>query len=248
MLERFVRGALERVSRHLPYREISGEKGVFLRKYLLYRTSQEKDSVRIHLHHFLRGDEDKEPHDHPWSWAVSLILVGGYTEERLIPKPISYIPFSRSGRLGFAMVKIPFKPFSINYIGLETKHRVTIPEGKDAWTLFISGPVVKSWGFYQCLAQGHDPSGYAEVYDYIPWRDKFVKRKTVQPEAQHNVMLEPDVNLKEAVLRIVSDAISDTGMSVVNTINNNALDLTSTYLRWMLEGYFGIEMAAVGSE
>ncbi|MGN6103684.1 MAG: hypothetical protein ACTHU0_01140, partial [Kofleriaceae bacterium] len=34
------------------------------------------------LHRFHRPDVDQHLHNHPWKWAVSLILSGSYVEER----------------------------------------------------------------------------------------------------------------------------------------------------------------------
>ena len=37
----------------------------------------------VYLHHYLRADPDRGPHDHPWNWAIALPLAGGYVEERM---------------------------------------------------------------------------------------------------------------------------------------------------------------------
>ena len=36
----------------------------------------------IYLHHFLSSDPQVAVHSHPWDWSASLILAGGYREER----------------------------------------------------------------------------------------------------------------------------------------------------------------------
>ena len=35
--------------------------------------------VTLYLHHYLRSDPDRGPHDHPWPWAVALPLAGAIT-------------------------------------------------------------------------------------------------------------------------------------------------------------------------
>jgi len=37
--------------------------------------------VTFYLHRFVNKDADKETHDHPWSWAASVVLCGSYVEE-----------------------------------------------------------------------------------------------------------------------------------------------------------------------
>lgn len=46
----------------------------------------ETENFGIYLHKFHRGDDDLATHSHPWRWAVSLILAGGYREERRLNK------------------------------------------------------------------------------------------------------------------------------------------------------------------
>lgn len=38
----------------------------------------------IYLHHFHSSDQGDELHNHPWSWGLSLVLSGGYSEERIV--------------------------------------------------------------------------------------------------------------------------------------------------------------------
>ncbi len=88
----------------------------------------------LYLHHFHRGDQDLELHNHPWGWSVSLILAGGYVEER-------------RGGLG-DVVRCVFEPGSLNWIWGNTFHRVELLED-DAWTLFLVGQKSQSWGFWE---------------------------------------------------------------------------------------------------
>lgn len=125
-----IRTILEHLASYLPYRDITGpDESLYLRKYLLLGRS---GGMRIHLHHFLRGDAALELHSHPWRLAVSLILAGGYVEER---------------RVIDAVVGRVLKPWSLNIIRASTFHRVDLLE-HDCWTLFVSGPVVQTWGFW----------------------------------------------------------------------------------------------------
>lgn len=97
------------------------------------------------LHRFVDGDELDEVHSHPWEYCISLILTGGYSEQRCVWK-------LDEARDGVMYVKLSdFKdeihlPFSINVIRHCDMHRVTLLDGP-AWTLFFHGPRVSTWGF-----------------------------------------------------------------------------------------------------
>lgn len=87
----------------------------------------------VMLHCFHRSDNALDPHSHPWKWAVSLILSGGYDEERWDPV---------AGKI----VTRRFLPGSINVLRLDDFHRVDLL-AKECWSLFITGPRYSSWGF-----------------------------------------------------------------------------------------------------
>lgn len=79
------------------------------------------------VHHILRSDYDRALHDHPW-WYITIILKGGYWE--VTPKGTKWYG---PGRIRFARAK--------------SQHRLVVPKGEDAWTLFIHGPKSRDWGF-----------------------------------------------------------------------------------------------------
>lgn len=97
----------------------------------------------IYLHHFLRSDDDRALHDHPW-WNVSILLSGCYLE--VMPtKSRMRIPFVPVGRRATA------------------SHCVTLVNGP-VWTLFITGPVIREWGF-------HCPQGWRPWREFVSVRD-----------------------------------------------------------------------------
>jgi hypothetical protein len=99
----------------------------------------------IYLHRFHRGDIDRELHSHPWRWAVSLVLVGGYIEERR----------TADGRIEMKVCR----PGSINRLKASDFHRVDLRDG-EAWTLFLVGPKVAQWYFWDRTTDRE-----------IPWRE-----------------------------------------------------------------------------
>lgn len=82
----------------------------------------------IYLHRFLHDDDDRALHDHPW-WNVSIILRGKYLE---------HLVNGQVRRLSVGSIKFR-KP--------QHAHRIELI-GAEAWSLFITGPVVREWGFH----------------------------------------------------------------------------------------------------
>lgn len=107
--------------------------------------------IGMYLHRFHRGDADRELHNHPWRWAVSLILVGGYIEERRLHG--TDIVLTRDVR-----------PMTMNFIEGDDFHRVDLRDG-EAWSLFFVGPKVSGWGFWN-----------RKTGDFTPWRE-FINSK-----------------------------------------------------------------------
>lgn len=98
----------------------------------------------IHLHRFHRGDSDFALHSHPWEWSFSIILSGGYFEERRQPDDTVETRYVGPG--------------SVNVIRGDDFHRVDLAD-EECWTLFVTGPRVTSWSFWD-----------RETGDEIPWR------------------------------------------------------------------------------
>lgn len=90
----------------------------------------------LFLHRFHRGDDDAALHNHPWTWAFALVLAGGYDEERRVDDVY-----------GPKVVRRRVRPFSVNFIRGSDYHRVDLVE-HDAWSLFLAGPRVSSWYFW----------------------------------------------------------------------------------------------------
>lgn len=138
-----LRNMLQFVSEFLPKRVIrGGDGGPYLSRFQLLDFGRKRG--RLWLHRFHRGDEDRELHNHPFAWSGSLVLVGGYEEERLtqVFRPQGAIaPY-----LHCSIERKFHGPGSINVIHFDTFHRVHLPNG-EAWTLFVSGPILRKWGF-----------------------------------------------------------------------------------------------------
>lgn len=88
----------------------------------------------IYLHNIRRSDDDRALHDHPW-WNVSIILRGGYLE---------IMPHARRWRSRGSIVFRRAK--AAHRLALDKVHPQS--SGRPCWTLFITGPVVREWGFH----------------------------------------------------------------------------------------------------
>ena len=123
----------------------------YLSRYYLFRGPKSKDGshpfdefgrpksniVRTEgwslvIHNFHQSDSTTKLHNHGWTWGLSFVLSGGYTEEKLV---------------GDKVIRRTIKPFSFNVIRPNDFHRVDLIE-KDAWTLFFRGPRLNEW-FYK---------------------------------------------------------------------------------------------------
>ena len=113
-----------------PHFKIGGNESPYmLRWFLLPRNGR----FNIYLHKFLRDDEDRALHDHPW-WFISIMVKGGYVETT--PEGVK----TRSAP-------------SIAYRPATARHRVALHKNEDGsakpcWTIVITGRKAREWGFW----------------------------------------------------------------------------------------------------
>jgi hypothetical protein len=97
----------------------------------------------IYLHHIRRSDDDRALHCHPWA-SVSLCLAGTMGE------------VLRPGWRNVEAGDVIFRRAS-------HAHRLVVDDGP-CWTLFITGPIVRQWGFY-C------PKGWRHWREFVSLND-----------------------------------------------------------------------------
>lgn len=116
-------------------REIKQHGAPYLNRYYLAAADPiRRTAPALFLHQFLSSDRMGELHSHPWLWGVSVILVGGYREDRCT---------------GDGVVEVrEYGPGDVNVIRAADRHRVDLVDGRECWTLFLAGPYDRPWGFY----------------------------------------------------------------------------------------------------
>ncbi|ORA62180.1 hypothetical protein [Mycobacteroides franklinii] len=153
-------GKLIRGQHHIA---IGGEDDPYmLRWYLIPRNKR----LNIYLHQFIRSDDDRALHDHPW-WFWSFVLAGHYYEHR------------EDGK------RIKRHWLSMAYRAAKTRHRVELPKSNDpmslleredcCWTIVITGPRTRDWGFWcpagRFIMNQHGVTSTLDVERFIPHSD-----------------------------------------------------------------------------
>jgi len=106
------------------YEEVRNSYGLYLRRWKLFPRNR---VFNIYLHQILLSDE-RIYHDHRYA-SLSFILKGQMIES---------IHPDRARRV---------KPWRFYYRSSTMMHFLTLFGEKPVWTLFITGPEVKPWGF-----------------------------------------------------------------------------------------------------
>lgn len=142
--------------------------------------------MNVYYHIVLRSDDDRALHDHPW-WNFSIVLEGGYFEHTIdaggVNHKIWYGPgsvrFRRAGtyahrlELDTRLERVGFKPVRNEQSadGMLIEHGDPIMEPRElaVTTIFITGPVLRRWGF-------HHPERWVDAYDW----DAFMAERGIE--------------------------------------------------------------------
>jgi hypothetical protein len=101
----------------------------------------------IRVHHWIRSDDKRFFHDHPWNF-LTIVLRGSYTD------------VSPSGSQLCKSVRGYYRK-------AEHKHYVTVPKG-GAWTFMFCGRPKRKWGFWIKATQFFRPLRYFSKYGHPP--------------------------------------------------------------------------------
>ena len=86
--------------------------------------------LNVYLHEICRDDADV-PHDHPWP-SLSFLIRGRLGEWFAVPNGQCHREIRR------------WRPV---WRGSRFAHRLVLPGRESAWTIFITGPRLREWGF-----------------------------------------------------------------------------------------------------
>ena len=142
---RALRWANEYKFAHEPNIYIGGRQNPYLiRWYVIPRNR----FFNVYLHQFMRSDDDRALHDHPW-WSVSLSLSVEMEE-------IFRDWLGREKRREVL-------PGSLVFRRARFAHRMVVPI-PGALTIFVTGPKIREWGFL-C------PKGWRPWREFVDARD-----------------------------------------------------------------------------
>ncbi len=132
--ERAARTWCEALARTLPVQHIQSNGHPYLERYFAagWSPMNHRAGPAIFLHHFVASDRVDAVHSHPWGWSASLILVGGYREQRC-------------GPAGTVIVRA-YGPGDVNVLEADDRHRIDLL-GADCWSVFLAGSFEKAWTF-----------------------------------------------------------------------------------------------------
>lgn len=132
---------------------IGGEDRPYLRRHWLLPRNR---FFNVYVHEFLRSDDDRALHDHPWLFNASWMLSGTYREWT----PCSCVQCVIDG----GVAATDRKKGAIAFRWGSAPHRIELTHGP-CWTVFITGPRVREWGF-------HCPAGWVHWKRFTAPADK----------------------------------------------------------------------------
>lgn len=170
------RRLLQRLAYRLPARAIRNPDGsILFMRYHIYRLP---GGGNVYLHHYLQPDPDRGVHDHPWGWARSVVLAGGYQEERL--KQFVRVDRGDDYREGYETKYAQRWPLNTYAMTGNDFHRIVgfLSHWGSSWSLFMHGPYVKNWGYMQTEYTRTNFTGeYMERLTFRPGGTEAVSRQ-----------------------------------------------------------------------
>lgn len=146
MLFRLANCIIDRAMRRAPDVVIGGADDPYLLRWHLIPRNP---IFNVYLHQFLRDDDDRALHDHPWV-NVSLLLHGCYDEHTIAAGGVHHVRRREAGAI------VLRGPRRAHRIALAKVREVSVVDGKrtwrdvpvPCWTLFVTGPRLREWYFH----------------------------------------------------------------------------------------------------
>jgi hypothetical protein len=138
---------------------IGGQDAPYLRRHWLIPRNR---FFNVYVHEFLRSDDDRALHDHPWAFNASWLIDGEYIEHTINAGGVGVATERKAGDWKFRWGPAPHR--------VELRTEVESGQGWSVgfpltcWTVFITGPVIRVWGF-------HCPKRWVPWKDFVDSRD-----------------------------------------------------------------------------
>lgn len=114
--------------------------------------------LNVYLHQIIESDDDRALHDHPW-WNCSVLLAGGYLEHEFVTPELA--------DLGLTDTRFSVRlSGDVVFRGARLAHRLELKAGT-CWSLFITGPRLRRWGFILEDGTWVDHEDYSRVVDGV---------------------------------------------------------------------------------
>lgn len=146
LLECFADWLIRRAGRRDPDSVIGADNpdGAYMKRWWVIPRNR---VFNVYLHQVLRDDDDRALHDHPWA-NLSIILRGGYIEHTIEAGGIHRRTFRAPGSIKLRLpssahrLELPWHPLP------PASSRERVSEKRTCWSLFVTGPNVRTWGFH----------------------------------------------------------------------------------------------------
>lgn len=120
-------------------------------------------ATNVYFHVVRRSDDDRALHDHPW-FSISLVLDGGYYEHTIAEGGVHHREWFGPGRVRFRWTGKKAHRLELAVEGnidgtYRTADTISGFMEAPARTIFITGPVMRRWGF-------HDSRRWVDAYEW----------------------------------------------------------------------------------
>ena len=138
----FIERILNRILDHKVI--VNCERQPYLHRWYLFRTRR----VACFIHKFIRSDEDRALHDHPWDFLVIPIWRGyiEHSDRPITPPWFRANPMHPDNRV--AVIRRIWPLISARFRRGEYRHRVELVGGRPAWSIFFRFSERRTWGFW----------------------------------------------------------------------------------------------------
>lgn len=135
---------LYRLTANRPCRLIEINGHPYLERYFIGQVL----GITVYLHRFVRDDDERHLHNHPWNHALSVVLCGRYTETQADSTTHASICTCRENLIWLSQHQVRW----VNYIHRNDFHQITGVK-PETWTLFLHTRWKHRWGFLHRISR-----------------------------------------------------------------------------------------------